>query len=508
MDLGAKRHASASDTGAGDSPTGTRAYVLSLGKWVPASLLLIWVALLPRIIPGTRSDRGIFISVAERLLAGDILYLEVWDNKDPLFYYSLALGRMISPYADILLELMWIVGAGIAVYVMARKLGCNPPGALFAAFGMTPLILTGGLYRTGYTHLPGTALVLLVMAATVSRRFAAAGFLLAILAFLKLVMLPIALLLILTVITFRKEWRALVPGSAAFALSTAALAGLLYARQELFPYLGAQVGNVSYSQGVLVEEQWGSFVGHLTRVASIDAVVIAAAVAGAIVWAFVKGRRSGGTHPVERSSLVFWACAGSALVGALVVMGFTGMWDHHGQVLYVPAILVGVGAVHRFQPEFNVRSVLPVAALVGLAVVLSGPTAPLRYGGAALVSGPRALAELNDVSAEARAVLSVAPSGTYARLGANDDDGHAYGLRDWKLACPRFQQYAFDAAEVLKGVADCLPTAEVVLISPAAGPKEGDSTWNAYWAKVESTLQDGYACEKWQEERICSRRGG
>ena len=504
MELGATRRTSAGDARSEGSLTGLR----PLGKWIPAFLLLIWVALLPRIIPGTRSDRGIFVSVAERLLAGDILYLEVFDNKDPLFYYFLALGRAISPYADIFLELAWIVGSGIAVYAMARKLGCDAPSALFAAFGITPLILTGGLYRTGYTHLPGTALVLLVMAATVSRRFAVAGCLLAVLAFLKLVMLPIALLLVLTVIILRKEWRALVPGSAAFALCVAALVGLLFVREEFVPYLGAQMGNVSYSQGVVVEDRWGSFTGHLMRSTSIDAVVIAVAVVLALVWVVAKERGGRVTPPLERRSLVLWAGAGSALVGALVVLGFTGLWDHHGQVLYVPAVLVGVGVAHRFEQAFNVRSFLPVAALVGLAVLLSGPSAPLRYGGAALVTGPRALASLNDLSAEARAVLSVAPSGTYARLGANDDDGHAYGLRDWKLVCPRFQQYAFDGPETLESVAECLPKADVVVVSPAAGPKEGDSTWNAYWAKVESTLQDGYACEERQEERICTRRGG
>ena len=139
----------------------------------------------------------------------------------------------------------------------------------------------------------------------------------------------------------RKESRAQVPDSAAFALCAAALVGMLYAREELSPYLRAQVQNVSYSQGVLVDERWGSFVGHLMRVASIDAVVIATAVAVAIVWVFAKDRRAGGTRPEERRSQVLWACAGSALVGALVVMGFTGMWDHHGQVLYVPAILLG-----------------------------------------------------------------------------------------------------------------------------------------------------------------------
>ena len=34
----------------------------------------------------TDSDAGIFPSVAARLLDGDGLYADVWDNKDPLFY--------------------------------------------------------------------------------------------------------------------------------------------------------------------------------------------------------------------------------------------------------------------------------------------------------------------------------------------------------------------------------------------------------------------------------------
>lgn len=51
--------------------------------WLAISL--IWLALLPRIVPVPRADRGIFVSVAERLIAGDVLYRDVWDNKDPLF---------------------------------------------------------------------------------------------------------------------------------------------------------------------------------------------------------------------------------------------------------------------------------------------------------------------------------------------------------------------------------------------------------------------------------------
>ena len=51
-------------------------------------------------------DRGIFVSIAERLLAGDKLYVDVWENKDPIFYYMISLGRVFSPYADVVLEIL------------------------------------------------------------------------------------------------------------------------------------------------------------------------------------------------------------------------------------------------------------------------------------------------------------------------------------------------------------------------------------------------------------------
>ena len=53
------------------------------------AVVLAWVVALPRLVPSTFGDHGTFVSVAERLLAGDRLYVDVWDNKDPLFYLSL-----------------------------------------------------------------------------------------------------------------------------------------------------------------------------------------------------------------------------------------------------------------------------------------------------------------------------------------------------------------------------------------------------------------------------------
>ena len=53
-------------------------------------VLLTWVSIVPRLVPDRSLDRGIFVSVAERLIAGDALYTGVLDNNDPLFYYFVA----------------------------------------------------------------------------------------------------------------------------------------------------------------------------------------------------------------------------------------------------------------------------------------------------------------------------------------------------------------------------------------------------------------------------------
>ena len=67
-------------------------------------ILLAGIAIIPNVIPDRNSDRGVFVSVAERLLAGSILYKEVLDNKEPLFYYFVASQRIVGAYGETLLR--------------------------------------------------------------------------------------------------------------------------------------------------------------------------------------------------------------------------------------------------------------------------------------------------------------------------------------------------------------------------------------------------------------------
>ena len=60
---------------------------------------------------------------------------------------------------------------------------------------------------------------------------------------------------------------------------------------------------------------------------------------------------------------------------------------------------------------------------------------------------------------------------TYARLGKNDDFGHAIGLAGWKLGRARFHQYLFDTNKNLKNALNCAAGVETILVTPTFAPE-------------------------------------
>ncbi|MGF9650264.1 hypothetical protein AAIH32_20085 [Pseudarthrobacter oxydans] len=465
--------------------------------------------MLPRIIPDLGYDRGIFVSVAERLIAGDVLYVDVWDNKDPLFFFGLAITRSISPYFDVLGEVCWIASSALAVFVIAKWRGCGPITAWFASLGVSPLILTGSFYLPGHTHLPGIALTLWVFGATVFRRFVVAGALVGILTFTKITMLPVAFLLLVIVVLVFHFWRAALLASVGFTLTAGGVLALLLVRGEFEPYVESLIRNTAYSQGSLVDGQGSTFVRHLVMVASKQTLSVLVILLLMVIAVVLVHIRRGTPLWADQKSLILWASLGSSLLGATVVLGLTGLWHHHCQVLYVPAILAVIGFMHLFQPVFNVRSALPATVFTALAIGLAGHASLTAYPESVMRSIsnlPHLLSRLGSIPPEAQAVLSVGDRGTYARVGHNDDLGHAYGLGEWKLACPKFHQYPFDSVQTLRDVSVCLPGAQVIIVSPSARPISNNETWNSYLSNVEVTLRLNYSCADWEGERICVRR--
>lgn len=466
------------------------------------AVVATWIAIVPRVVPDRTSDRGIFVSVAERLLAGDALYSGVYDNKEPLFYYFVAFQLALGSWAEVAAEVLSIAIAAAATYVMAVKITSRWTVAAIS-FIAVPITLTGAFYHPGYTELPGIALVLVAIAAAANERPLLAGSCVGLLVFMKLIFVPIALVgLSCFLLARRRSFHA--PAIALGALMSAmVVGGVLTARGELTPFIETIRLNIAYSQGSLIGSRTGlaSLVGHIRQIGPERLAVGAAPIMLAIILICIVN--VGKSKPSRTILAIAGACV-ATFFGSLLVLSLTGLWEHHLQILYIPSVVAALGLTSLLDAAAD-RARLPTLGLVVLTgYVLAGAPGPTEYIRSLNEAGV-SYSGLSELSPEARRLLAIGSSGTYARFGTNDDLGHALGLRRWKLACPRFHQYYFEPAAVLNRVFKCASMAPFLIISANFEPNTL-SSWNDFVARVEYLLTERYSCDARSGLRVCRRR--
>lgn len=395
-------------------------------------------------------DRGVFVSTAERMVAGDRLYVDVWDNKDPVFYYLMATGRLLTPLMDYALELGWLAVVAAATYAIARRVvDTRPPAVLAAAVSL--VAVTGAAYIAGYTYLPGTALVLAAAALMAGRHPVGVGLVLGVLVFTKPMMLPLAVIALAPWWWRSRGARDVARMAAGFVPVVVAFVALLAVRGELGGWVDAQLDNVGYSQQRLRDNGQNPVVDHLSRVIGVHELVLLAVVvltAAAVLW---WARRRTDDRGREAVTLAVATLATGAT--AVLVIAATGLGPWHNQLLQ-PTIALAA-ALLAVPIALLLRR--PLTALCCLVLV---PITAWALGGSAAAADYRdslrfyrgSIGVLVQVPADAQAVLALGSTGTYARLGGEYDDGHAHGLSGWHLACPRFHQYFFQPASVLDPV--------------------------------------------------------
>ncbi len=468
-------------------------------------------------------DHGTYVSVAERLLAGDRLYVDVWDNKDPFFYYVLALGRLVSPLSDYAVEVLWVLIACASTWFLSRATGAGRRRALLLS-GLVPLVLTGTAYVPGMTHLPGVALSLAAIAAGARRRWVLGGALIGLLVLTKLVMTPIAVVGMVVCLWHHRSRSGALRVVVAMSVAVGAGAVLLASRGELSGWIDNFRANVVYSDGEIFSSRYGGPVGHLLRafpegLPRTALVTVVALVAVLLAtWPVVRDDRAGRRTVESRTDLpasVSWTLVVSTLVAAGLVLAVTATWPHHGEALGVPAVLalVLVGATSQ-QVTPPTRAVTsprsgPVRGLALLAVTayaLGGALHPTFYLQSArgLPDTVRALEEVPPTTA----LVAGSPITTYARAGSNDTTAHAVGLGDVRLACPRFHQYPIEPATILDLTAACLPRADAIIVDESVRPEAGEPAWNAYVARVRTLVATGYDCVPTTGSEVCFRRAG
>jgi len=375
-----------------------------LDRALSAAVLAAWTVLIPGLVPDRISDRGIFVSVAGRLLAGDTLYREVYDNKDPLFYYFVTLQLILGPWAEVAAEALLIASAAAAAYVLAASSASRFAAAAVSCIAV-PIILTGAFYIPGYTELPGIVITLLAIAAAASERPLLAGLCLGALPFLKFAFLPVALAGIGPFLLLRLPFSALLRLALGSFLSMAGIASVLALRGELMPFLDTIKRNIAYAQGSLVGSKKGlAGISEHVRLVGVDRLLREVLpIALAVVLSATLLFRKWTSNQVALASAA--ACA-ATLLASLFVIFFAGFWSQHLQVLYIPAILAVIALALVFDSLAEGRR-LRMLGLVFLAgFLLSGSPFPVQYA-ERIDSAYASYGALRELAPEARRLLAL-----------------------------------------------------------------------------------------------------
>ena len=477
------------------------------------------ILLLVRGRPITYSDTGIFLTVAQEILNGGRLYVDVIDNKDPLFYYSqavaLATGGWRGPF---LADALWLTIAGASSLVLVRLLTRRMSLAFFALL-LYPLLLTGIHFFAGMSETPGLALVPLFAFLMFAPRPVLAGLTAAAILLLKLNLAPVvALIVVAALVSGRGPWRTLLwRSAAAFAGLYVAVLLLLGIRGEFGGYLSSLQANRDYANDVLPVVYGRSGIsGHLAVIREQTPTILMILALGGIVLA---GLLIGLAPAVRRHTASLSLLAGAAWIGCLGVLSLTAVWGHHLELLALPITLTWVLVAwcvalvldERAQEGESSRTVSAVAVgLIGACVILNGiflapPSSDNFHAWADAPYHP-----------VADALLAARPAAdsdvTYAHLGQNDEFSMgAFLPSSFHLVCPHIQQYPWSRQPELDETLNCLATKvpDLLAVTPLFDPSrqwyspdpEASRPWRAFYERARLWI-DGHCTPRVTDSRV------
>jgi hypothetical protein len=108
-------------------------------------------------------------------------------------------------------------------------------------------------------------------------------------------------------------------------------------RDELLPFTETIKLNIAYSQGGLISTKGlASLAEHINRIGvyRLLAEVVPILLGIALVFIGLSGR-----HERRSAQVAIAGACVSTLASSLAVLSITGFWDHHLQILYIPAIM-------------------------------------------------------------------------------------------------------------------------------------------------------------------------
>lgn len=454
-------------------------------------------------------DGGLFLSIVGGMERGLTLYSEVFEIKDPVYFGAMFGANQIAPAGPFVMDWLWLPIAAVGGWLLARAV-TTPDRALFVGLVGVPLVLVGPFYAPGLTNTPGTALILLGLGLVINRWGIAGGVALGLLLFTKALVWPLGVVPVIVLLFFaawrRTALRAVISG----VITIAASALLLLLLGILGPYIEVLRWNSAYSFTIM--EYFGyesSFSGHFARLAdqwSAAGWVAAAAILVVTLALVVRWMAGGSWRTPERSVLTIWLAL--LVVGTIGIIGLSYIWQHHGQLIYLPAAVAVVAVAAMLPDRWPFVVAVPIVLVVAWIVGAWGtPSDGWNRVQTAREVFPARWAEIDEVPKDARLLSTVPRSDfTYARLGTNDERGYLLAARpDATLACPQFHLYDFSPDQDFADMLECIQDVDVILMTDNF-VVFGNGGKAAVVQPILQYVEANFDCLRVDDRQVCTRR--
>lgn len=409
-------------------------------------------------------DMGLFLSETAALARGQSLYRDIFEIKDPLFFYSSTLSTLfIGRSGPYILDALAVVFAAPVAYLALKSLFID---RFKSAVGAVLFVgtLSGGYFSSFRTGTIGLVLIVCSIIAINKGHLFTTGIIFAIVLGYKMPYIPfLACPFILGLKYFTSGWK-LLRLIFGFFSTILLIVGVLHLRGEFIPYIDMVKINFQYRElyPTIVGIKSGVS-GHIDAVDRSGSSVIIFTVTTIGSW-FLALTSTGRKNWRIIVSLVMLQ------LSVLFVVFTTVMWSHHLQMLcllgFATYALVFTSSLKSFQ-QHAIQG-LCVLVLISINFQVIGFRIPLKPRQPLVdVFQPKWL-----VPPEAAYVETYINVGEktidFARLGPNDDLGLISFLpNNWELVCPDYVQAGLEDLRWISKITKCIADKpDVIFVSP------------------------------------------
>jgi hypothetical protein len=457
-------------------------------------------------------DMGVFITVSSLIGKGYRLYADVFDIKDPLFFYSLALVQKFFGITGMYLFDAFITALALPLsYRIALKLQINK-NLGFLASCLFFLSLTGLYGSSLRSQILGIVLLLYLVIKLIDEKWNAVGFLLSLILFTKMPFFLIAFSMSASVFFLKFTLNRLKSVIISSGLTTIIVLTILQIRGEFIGYIEMVKENFLYSSNYqIIAGQQEGILGHFAIWNGSEKRFTSFLICLLTILYLRKD--------INRKNSKLFLLALGANLGTAGFLLLTALWPHHLQIIsfYILfdllALLSTVDGSKLNQMPFKSKqtklqedkrtglNIKVAAALLSLIALMSnsGWVFPLKSEMPTHSYVNFSWSKPTEISMLESIEKVIPLGGRFARLGMNDDTGFgAFIDAKWKLTCERFMIGGSESQKTINSFLTCLRSEpDIILTSPFyVSQKNRPGTYGDYFVQSQKILSSLFYCNE------------